>query len=388
MWDLIRESLLRYSINNGVAVPHYMDERDHPWLGRIIEEYLRFVGRTRSELCERWKEPLPFYSPPGKRALAIHVLGRLGRDELKSSVSPQEIREIVFQEAARSIYFPLNKREAILEQAGQNLNISAAEIEQSLFADLPDERKILPLEKDMSAQKLALECNLLLAQGILFRATQVEIKAFGHSRPVIRQAKLRRLICTIRGKTKEDLTLLISGPLSLFRRTLVYGRHLAEVIPLLAWTNQFELRAECVLRGKSLTFRLQSGEPIAPGRMPKVFDSQLEQRFSRDFQRLNLDWDLIREPEPVEAGDTMIFPDFYIQNRKNPKQGWFVEIIGFWTPEYLSQKLERLRKANIQNIVLCIDETLSCANNEFPIQARIIRYKHRINPNAVLAAIL
>src|SRR6478752_470448 len=36
-------------------VPHYLSERDEPWLGLLLQEYRRFAGRKCSELREHLK---------------------------------------------------------------------------------------------------------------------------------------------------------------------------------------------------------------------------------------------------------------------------------------------------------------------------------------------
>ncbi len=46
-------------------VPHYLTERDHPWLRAALDEHARFVGRRRNELRERMREPLPTPAPKG-----------------------------------------------------------------------------------------------------------------------------------------------------------------------------------------------------------------------------------------------------------------------------------------------------------------------------------
>ena len=39
-------------------------------------------------------------------------------------------------------------------------------------------------------------------------------------------------------------------------------------------------------------------------------------------------WDVIREPEPVKAGTTLLFPDFALQHRIQPERRWLLEIVG------------------------------------------------------------
>ena len=61
--------------------------------------------------------------------------------------------------------------------------------------------------------------------------------------------------------------------------------------------------------------------------------------------------------------------------------------MGFWTPAYLEKKLRSLRQAELRHLVLCIDETRNCSDSELPAGARVVRFRRRINPTAVLAAI-
>ena len=111
----------------------------------------------------------------------------------------------------------------------------------------------------------------------------------------------------------------ISGPFSLFRHTLVYGRALAELLPHLAWCARFELAATARLRGRLAQVTMFSGDPIFPARAPALFDSRLEERFARDVARLAPDWDVIREPLPLQAGASLIFPDFLVRHRIHPR---------------------------------------------------------------------
>jgi predicted nuclease of restriction endonuclease-like RecB superfamily len=47
-----------------------------------------------------------------------------------------------------------------------------------------------------------------------------------------------------------------------------------------------------------------------------------------------------------------------------------VEIVGFWTPEYLANKLERLRCARVSNLVLCIDADRNLGDGDIPRMQR------------------
>ena len=52
----------------------------------------------------------------------------------------------------------------------------------------------------------------------------------------------------------------------------------------------------------------------------------------REFGKIAVDWEVIREPEPVVTNRIWFFPDFEIRHRQNPLRRWFVEIVGFGIP--------------------------------------------------------
>jgi predicted nuclease of restriction endonuclease-like RecB superfamily len=364
--------------------PHYLLGRDLAWLEALLDEHDRHVGRRRRELRERLLEPLPVWSPAGKLKVARLVLAGIWTDRPASAVKPEAARAAVFEAAASMC---LETRGAILARAAAALGTSPEEIEEALFSDLPGERRLGERPEGLSASELALRSNLAIAQSLLRRAVRVRISAAGGARALVRQAKLAGLICTVSpGAGPEAATLEISGPFSLFRRTLVYGRSLAALLPRLAWCDRFDLSAECSIDGELALLRVRSGDPIFPGSPPRPFDSRLEERFARDFRRAALDWELVREPEAVPAGDTLVFPDFSIVHRRQRGRRWLLEIAGFWTEEYVRTKLARLRAARLANLILCLDEERCCSQADLPA-GPLIRFRRRIDPAEVLKII-
>ncbi|HUG36852.1 MAG TPA: DUF790 family protein [Candidatus Limnocylindrales bacterium] len=364
-----------------LVVPHFLGEQDYPWLRVLLEEHERFIGRRQRELDARLRQPLPCDSPPLKLRLAVQVLARLQRGQRKrSAVPPRKARALVFGEAARGAGPP----PAVLSTVAANLGVTPEDLDDSLFADLPGERLVGPASAPASPGDLALRINLALVQALLSHAARVGIDVEGNTRVLVRHAKWRGLICTVRGRRDGGASLELSGPFALFRKTRLYGRALGEIIPLLTWCPRFRLHADCVLRGRRLTLELQTGDPIFPGNAPRPYDSGIEERFAREFRKLAPDWDVVREPEPIAADGTLIFPDFALQCRANPARRWLLEIIGFWTPEYVARKLARYRSARLSDLILCIDEDRNCANADLPPTARIVRFRRRVDPTAVL----
>ena len=381
---MLSADLLSYSVAGTLAVPHFLGEHDHPWLRVLLEEHERFIGRPQRELEARLRDPLPCESPPRKLRLAIQVLGRLRPRERKSAVPPRRARAHVFGEAARTSA----QSQAILSTVAASLGVSLEDLQDSLFADLPGERLVAAPAQPLSAVELALRCNLAVVQGMLFRATVVRIEVEGNTRVLVRHAKWRGLICAVGERSgSATATVELSGPFALFRNTRLYGRALGELVPLLAWCPRFRLRAECVFHGRRLTLQLETGDPIFPSSAARRYDSLLEERFAREFRRLAPAWDVIREPEPIAATGTLIFPDFAVQHRSDPTRRWLLEIVGFWTPDYVERKLRLYRSARLSNLILCIDEGRNCAEADLPSGARVVRYRRRVDAAAVLRVI-
>jgi uncharacterized protein len=386
-------------------VLHYLTERDHPWLRALLDEYERGAGTKRVELLQRLREPLPVAAPKAKQQLAVEVLERLTEARVVAWVPPREARWEVFAAAACS---GDTARQDVLTAVSAKLGTDSLRLEEALFADLHTERTTAPLPASITPGRVAAEANLRLVGRWLKRAQSVRITAFGNTRAVVRQARLHGLICSIgpapSAEMRERLTpsatrldalveadtdaveLQISGPLALFRHTLIYGRALCGLVPRLFWCSRFELRAVCEAAPgvAPVTLVVRTGDPIRPGRELKPFDSLLEQRFAKDFRRVAPDWDVIREPRPIASQSSIIFPDFELVHRREPSRRFLLEIVGFWTPKYLEEKLQRLQQAQLDNIILCIDEARACSEATLPSHAQVIRYRRRIDAAAVL----
>jgi len=398
---LIPGSLCQYSEINGRLIPDYLGASDIPWLEALIDEFMRFEGRTVRELNKRLFEPLPVKAPEHKLRMALHVMGRMWRGNIKPVVKPAELRCRVFTHSmavpfsSESFVEPVSllkeRKKIVFQKISDELKIPTEKLEEALFADLPGERLLIAPEKGFSPYEIVLKTNLALAQGFIFRAREIRISLIGNSRAIIRHAKFKGLICSIKKERGESVSspvsLYISGPLSLFQKTCIYGRALAGLIPLLCHSNSFELRAKCCSDIEELEFLIRPADPIFPAEKIRKFDSKLEKFFSRDFQKKAEDWDIIREPEPIVAGDSLIFPDFRLHHRRCPGRSWFLEIVGFWTTEYIKNKIEKLKMAKITNLIICVNSALNCSENDFPDCSKVIFFNRHIDTSDVLRII-
>ncbi|MEM3371949.1 MAG: DUF790 family protein, partial [Candidatus Korarchaeum sp.] len=68
-------------------------------------------------------------------------------------------------------------------------------------------------------------------------------------------------------------------------------------------------------------------------------------------------WTVIREPEPLLAGNSLLIPDFLI------KKGsiWiYVEVMGFWTPDYVEKKIRKISEVK-EPILILVRRDLLCS---------------------------
>lgn len=313
---------------------------------------------------------------------ALRVLERLFRDHARSAIPPRAIRAALFHEAARNE----SKSEA-LQAAASKLGIAEQTVTDCLFADLSDER-VLTAIAPTSPEQLALLCNAELIARLLSRALRVRIRARGQVRAVVRQTKLMGLLCTITITAKDELSLEMSGPFALFRHTRIYTHALTALLPRLAWCHSFRFEADCVLGRSERVGRLvlRSEDPLLPARELAPCDSKLEERFIKTFGKIAPAWEIVGEPVAVDAGDGLIFPDFELRHRATGER-WLLEIMGYWTTEYVQRKLAALRTAKIERLILCIDAARGCTDDALEVSDFVLPFRRQVDPRAVLAII-
>jgi uncharacterized protein len=364
---LLPERLIPAWVNEGRVVPTFLGAGDLPWLGALLDETARFEGRPAHELERRLHEPLPLSPPLFQARAAAWLVQRFWRATVKSAIAPPLARVTTFTAAARA-----PGRDRALAEAADALGVTAGAVEESLFADLPGERIVHRPKEPPDAAALALRTNLLIARSLLQRAASVEITVDGELAPLVRLAKRKGLLSTVDAGPPARLRL--SGPYALFRRTLLYGRALGDLLPALAAGPRFSLTAECLLRGSAGELRLSTDAPrLAPG--SAAASAPWLDRLAGELSERG--W-TASTPDPVRAGDSLIFPDLLLRHADG---SWFyLEVLGFWTPEHARRLLSR----PIDNLILCADEERGCGDGEVG-DPRLFRYRRRIDADALLA---
>jgi predicted nuclease of restriction endonuclease-like RecB superfamily len=296
-------------------------------------------------------------------------------------MDPRVLREAVFGEAGRA--GPGTDRDALLERVAEGLGISAGTVEAGLYADLP-ERHVLATAPALDPHQVISLYNRALLQGLLRCAEEVAITAAAQVRAVVRFAKLQRLLCWVERPDRAPASIRVSGPLSVLRETRKYGLAMARFVPALCSAPDWRLRAPCVLRGQRCVLEAAAGPLLAAHRAPRQFDSRVEERLYKDLMARVPEWSIEREPEPLTVGATLVFPDFGV--RLPDGRRVLVEIIGFWTPEYLTRKLQGLNDPAMRNVILCVDERLPI-EGRVALSSRVLQFRNRVDAAALCTLI-
>lgn len=384
-------------VDDGYVV-NYLGEKDHAWLKALLEEYARFQGLRQRDLKQRLTEPLPVRAPRVKQRVAQHLLDKRCRVPVSVALPPREARQVLFSLAARPGFCrtpgaSAGDRAAVLDEAAARLRVSPLALDAALFADLESERRVLEVSPTLTPASLAEQANLAIALSLLARARSVSISLPGQSQSqshaLVRYARRSGLLCLVESLLALGVRLDISGPFALFRQTRVYARALTSLAERVLATDCFEISAECQLtaRGDAITVSVHAGDPIARTRDPVPSETPAGRHFARDFPRLASNWELVRDPEPRAFGPELVFADFELWRHAQPECRWLVEIVGFWTHEYLMHKLARLRSAGLDRLILCVDAKRSCCPEALPEHPLIVPYRRRVDPMAVLARI-
>ncbi|WP_299263165.1 DUF790 family protein [Halorientalis sp.] len=384
---MLTKDLLRVSRVGGGYQPRFADVDDEALAARVIGVYQGHVGQPRAALSDALAD-LEREAADFKLVRGIaKLLEREGTFETRAPVTPERAREAAFGVAATVGVVSADERNQALSAAADRLDCTPAELEQSLYADRDCEQILTDLSARWEPADLVAQYNLSLAQTALFNATEVRVRS-SDPKTVVSAVKRLRLMYEIR-RTDEGREVVVTGPDALFRATRRYGTRFARLLRTVAGSAEWTLAATVDDRGTEREMSLTDADVSVPDTEPvteMTFDSGVEADFATRFQSLDLDWELVREPEPLAAGAHVVIPDFAFDYRHADFRVFF-EIMGFWTPEYVEKKLDRLADLEAVEMLVAVDESLGVGEAIEARDHRAIPYSGTVRLKEVRAAL-
>lgn len=300
------------------------------------------------------------------------------------------LRRKIFEESSRNGYPATeDERKQILQKFATESDLTTDELETAMWADL-DKNKYLKNFESLSPLQLISWYNISILQSLLLNCIKLEFSVYGGFswKKILRKIKQLGLMyflfqennlesesnkqtrnqeMVFNSKKDKRVVCTVEGPLSIVRLTDKYGTAMAKLIPFIIFTDTWSIDA-IILRksisGVRKTYRFQISnkdkdlplfdaskvQPQSESNMDSGliyknaidnFDSIVEKKFMDKFLKFSIGWNLIREPDPLILSNGKAFiPDFVFE-----KYGIkvYLEIVGFWTSEYLKRKLEKIK---------------------------------------------
>ncbi len=358
-------SIVRYDFRRQQVHPDRLRRgRDDDYLpaAKILLRFYRDgFGRTRQSLhrdVEQILSRLPS-CPPRRIAAFCKLLDDQSsyRNDKKQTV---ELRRKVFSLAAPLhpiVQQPEGIFEHTIDQARKRISdaigLSWTEIDAQLFGDVIELQTLQSFNELIGPDELLSLYNVSQTQASLYRATRMRIEAYNDFKTILSHAKLAGLMHRIEriDGARPGYRFELDGPQSSLRETSRYGIRFATLLPKLLACRQWRMVAELIGPQRQqfrLTLSPQDGlrSTLDP---PAEFDSELERETLDIWKKTPVDgWTMEREGELLHQGQTVLTPDFVL---KHPSSGRkiYLEVVGFWTPEYLQEKLRRLKQFTRSN---------------------------------------
>jgi predicted nuclease of restriction endonuclease-like RecB superfamily len=359
---------------------------------RMIAVYTAGPGRTRRELHRAVRAVLAAEPDCDPRRISsfCKLLDDAGTFDTDRNGAAAKLRLQVFSLAAASHplvtepdgMFERSERETKMRIATE-LGKPWAEIDAGLYVDVIDRQPLIAMETVPTPEQLLSGYNLAQLQACLYKSQSMTITATTDFATIVRHAKLCRLLVETRriapGKYRVDL----SGPASVLHETRRYGVNFARFVASLVSCHGWEMRAAVVSRWGSRVELHLGGEDGYRTHVetPGDFDSRVEADLAADWGDDRGGWKLSRDAGILQQGQATFVPDFVLRHADGREV--LLEIVGFWTPEYLAAKRETIQKFRDHRILLAIPIQTA---KESAADSGAIVYKKKIDPDAVAAA--
>ena len=216
-------------------------------------------------------------------------------------------------------------------------------------------------------------------------------------------------------KDDDSIKCVLEGPLSLFKMTDRYGTSMAKLLPSIVGTPTWKINGSIVKKTdegqKIYSFELSNDDTQEflrstidttyqnngnVGNDDYVYDSSIGTAFAKRFHQHfdpndKFGWKISREPDPLIADGKAMIPDFLFE-RFGRKV--YLEIVGFWTKEYLERKTAKLKvlfdnnEKNKNNksidLLVAVNSELSCSQIETISKDRVFTFKKDVSLKPIL----
>jgi uncharacterized protein len=387
--DLVRPRLHK----RGTSLEIEMLAANKHWqrsAAELIALFQRHAGQPRYA----WETALEAYEGERTDYTVLRGLAKVLSDEatftpLDSPLPADDLRQLIFARGPvldhTDLFHPQTRQE-VLQAVAADLDLAADDLDTWLFSDRPAEYLLADTGPGWTPEALIARYNLEVARGVLYWASRMQIDIYDGYKDFWRYLKLFKLMFWASPLPEGGYHVELDGPISPFvQSTTRYGRQFAAFLPALLLGERWKMEAEIhlpQLGSEPLAYRLDQTTPLRTHfKASGLFDSRLEADFSAEFEEKFGDkrgqWLLTREDEVLLLGDTVMIPDFALTHKKTGRRA-IIEIMGFWHPDYLRRKVEKVRAAQRRDLILLVYEGVNLTENALQdVPGEVLYFKNK-----------
>ncbi|HOB75635.1 MAG TPA: DUF790 family protein [Phycisphaerae bacterium] len=351
---MLPKELALYTCIRGRAHPDRLTRRTHahyvPLAARLLDLYRQGAGRTREEL-HRAGQALFADDPdcPPQRVQALlQLLDQASEYQTDIDGRACRLRLKVFELAAAR--HPLvtepnalfqSRESEVKEAIAGEVGMLWPRVEAAMYADLPAFHRLIRLNGYDTPEALLRRYNVAQAQTLLFWAEEMVVTAREDYERIFRHAKRNGLLHEIEAVSEEEFRIRFTGPVAVLHQTRRYGVNMAAFLPVLLTCKRWELSARLRLPQGLARFDLSPRDRLQSHlSAPDEYDSELERCFVEKFGLERDGWTCRREGGFLVQGRHVFVPDFSFHHTDGTCV--YLEIVRFWTPQYLEARRETL----------------------------------------------
>ena len=392
---MLTKNLLEVEVSSGKIRPSYRHpdaEKDRETAKDVLGAHE--PGKTKGEI---WEEISPmethdsFKFVRGLSKLIERNSEFVSAPPSEPEMSPREVREKLWGKGYVTTEEDRNRH---IAELAKGADLTTQDISESFWGDR-EEMEELTEAVDVTPAELVRKYNLSLTQTLLFDALSLEFRLGGETDYQKVFGAVKRL--GLMYEVDEDLKVTVTGPAALFKSTRKYGNSLAKLLPVLieseGWTVYAKVKHEVYgSDGKVYDLELSSHaddtdylpEYAADNSLVETeYDSEVERSFASRIEKFAEGWEVRREPTILrvnrpDGGVSVMIPDFGFEKRG---RGFYLEIVGFWTPDYLADKIEKVRNVETDpdvSLVLAVNESLRATEEEFGDVDEVFFYDRQV----------
>jgi uncharacterized protein len=357
-----------------------LDERDPCWL-QSAKDLINLLQEQVGQSQAAWDRALESYVGERVDYVVVRGLAKILTDAatftpLATPLPPIQLRERLFHYGpvftSPQLFHPQTRYE-VMKSLADELSISSEQVETTLFADRPATYLLSDAGPQWTPAGLLARYNLELARGVLYWASHITIEVASNYKDLWKFIKLFKLMFWAEPKQGGGYRIDLDGPISPFvSSTLRYGRQLAAFLPALLLCERWQMHAYVrppQAKGETI-YRLDHTCALRSHfKSSGIFDSRLEADFANEFEQKmggkRGHWRLTRESEVLLLGDTVMVPDFVLVDTKDENRRILIELVGFWHPNYLRRKVEKVHAANCAHLLLLVYKGLNVTEEAF-----------------------